>query len=81
MIYQVGKKRSNVRTQVENEMILTPGKWFYCPTPLPSGISWASDPPPPHLPEISNYLRGGGLDIFCNLHTLFENIYSIAHTQ
>ena len=22
-----------------------PGKWFYCPTPLPSGISWASDPP------------------------------------
>ena len=26
-------------------MIFTPGKWFYCPTPLPSGISWASDPP------------------------------------
>ena len=22
-----------------------PGKWFYGPTPLPSGISWASDPP------------------------------------
>ena len=25
-------------------MILTPRKWFYCPTHLPSGISWASDP-------------------------------------
>ena len=24
-----------------------PGKWFYGPTPLPSGISWASDPPTP----------------------------------
>ena len=24
-----------------------PGKWFYSPTPLPSGISWASDPPTP----------------------------------
>ena len=22
-----------------------PGKWFYGQTPLPSGISWASDPP------------------------------------
>ena len=37
--------RSNVWTQVENKMILTPRKWFYCPTPLSSGISWASDPP------------------------------------
>ena len=34
--------------------------------PLPSGISWASDPPTP--PGISNSLRGGGLDIFWN-HT------------
>ena len=24
-----------------------PGKWFDCPTPLPSGISWVSDPPTP----------------------------------
>ena len=24
-----------------------PGKWVYGPTPLPSGISWACDPPPP----------------------------------
>ena len=24
-----------------------PGKWFYGPTPLRSGISWASDPPTP----------------------------------
>ena len=24
-----------------------PGKWFYGPTPLPSGISWTSDPPLP----------------------------------
>ena len=43
-----------------------PGKWFYGPAPLLSGISWASDP---HPPGISNSLRGGGLDIFWN-HTL-----------
>ena len=24
-----------------------PGKWFYGPAPLPSGISWAFDPPTP----------------------------------
>ena len=27
---------------------------------------------PPHLPGISNSLHNGGLDIFWNLHTLFE---------
>jgi len=37
---------------------------FYHPTPLLSGISWASPPP-----GISNSLRGGGMDIFWN-HTI-----------
>ena len=62
--------RSNVGTQVENEMILTPWKV----------ILWSNPPPfwnflglwPPHPPGISNSLCGGSLDIFWN-HT-FQNI-------
>ena len=51
-------------------------KWY---SPLESDL--LSNPPPlwnflglwpPHLPGISNSLHNGGLDIFWNLHTLFE---------
>ena len=42
MIFQVGKKDRS-----ETKWYWPPGKWFYGPTPLPSGISWASDPPTP----------------------------------
>ena len=38
---------SNFQSEVENETKLTSGKWVNCPTPLPSGISRASDPPAP----------------------------------
>ena len=45
-----------------------------CPTLLPSGISWAFDSPPPplHPSGISNFLRGGSLDILWN-HTMKES--------
>ena len=43
-----------------------------CPTPLPSGISWAFDSPPLHPSGISNFLRGGSLDILWN-HTMKES--------
>ena len=45
MIYQLGKKQCS--NSGRKRMIFTPGKWFYCPSPLPSGISWVSDPPTP----------------------------------
>ena len=66
MIYQVGKKQCS-NSGRKRKWYCPPGKWFYGPTPLRSGISWASDPPTP--PGISNSLRGGGLDIFWN-HTI-----------
>ena len=43
-----------------------------CPTALPSGISWAFDSPPLHPSGISNFLRGGSLDILWN-HTMKES--------
>ena len=43
---------------------------FYRPTPLPSVISWASDPLP-HPLGISKSLHGGGMDIFWN-HTIIK---------
>ena len=54
MIYQVGKKQCS-NSGRKRKWYCPPGKWFYGPTPLRSGIS--------------NSLRGGGLDIFWN-HTL-----------
>ena len=79
MIYQVGKKQCSNSVRKRND--IDPKKvilLFHAP-PLWNFLGFW--PPPPHLPGISNSLRGGGLDIFWNLHTLFENIYSIARTQ
>ena len=55
---------SNFRTEFEINPLEGD---FYRPTPLPSGISWASDLPTPL--QISNSLHGGGKDIFWN-HTI-----------
>ena len=38
---------SNFQSKVKNETKLTSGKWVNRPTPLPSGMSWAPDPPSP----------------------------------
>ena len=59
-------------------MILTPGKWFYCPTPLPSGISWASDPPPPTSLKFP-ILSVVGVWIFSGTCTHCLKIYILLH--
>ena len=59
---------SSVSTNFPTDFEINPlESGFHCPTPLPSGISWASAWPSQPL-GISNSLRGGGMDIFWN-HT------------
>ena len=69
MIYQIGKKQCLNSGWKRND--IDPLKVILLSNPPPIwnflGL-W-----PPHLPGISNSLRGGGLDIFWNLHILFEN--------
>ena len=50
MIYQVGKKQCSNSGRKRND--IDPWNVILLPTPLPSGISWASNPPPP-TPTIS----------------------------
>ena len=69
MIYQVGKKQCS-NSGRKRKWYCPPGKWFYGPTPLRSGISWASDPPTPLEFPIPSVV---GVWIFsgttqCNLH-------------
>ena len=65
MIYQFNKKQRSKSGRKRNDIY--PRKVILLSNPLPSGISWTSDPP--HPSGISNSLHGGGLDIFWN-HTM-----------
>ena len=54
-----------------------PGKWFYGPTPLPSGISWASDPPTPlefPIPSVVGvWIFSGTTQFFVNTERCSDN--------
>lgn len=54
---------SNFQSKVKNETKITSGKWVNRPTPLPSGMSWASDPPSPKEFPIPSVV---GMDISQN---------------
>ena len=42
-----GRKEAMFELRSKMKRYWPPGKWFDRPTPLPSGISWVSDPPSP----------------------------------